>query len=319
MRRGPSARLGNRVSSPLSPEPAAARRGEAGLQAPARLPGTAAGVAAHFEPPRRGGQREPPCSALPGGCVVFCCVFRFCASPWPLCRWAVAWGGPASQVRRRQVPKAAAGPGGQMPNPLACPPAAFLQSRGPCDDRDGSRSRRRREGPEHTRPPPALPLHPCAPPQEGPPLTGRGQGLVPTLKAPAPHPPAPASATAQTPAVLRFGGGVDASPCGLAPQGTGCRVQPRSPAPSSLRLVREHQGFWGAQRLQACRRTGEPRGPDALAAFHWVGASLSRSPAEQQDGAEAVCRGEARARGDAPRDTRLGRRLAEQSLPGPLL
>jgi len=93
------------------------------------------------------------------------------------------------------------------------------------------------------------------------------------------------------------------SPCGWLPQGAGCRVQPCSPAPSSLRPVREHQGLWGAQLLQTCGWTGEPRGPDALATFHWAGTSLSLSPAEQQDRPKAVCRGEARARRDPPQDS----------------
>ncbi|VCX36829.1 unnamed protein product, partial [Gulo gulo] len=293
---------------------------EAGLQAPARLPGAAACVAARFECLRRGGQRGP--SVLgPSGWL--CCVL----SCFPLLRVAVATlqtgGRPGEALPRRsegvRSRKQLRGPGGEMPNPLAFPPPASLQSLGPCDDLDGSRSRRRREGPEHTRPPPAPPLHPCAPPPGGPSPYRPGPGPRANLKAPAPHPAAPASAKAQTPAALRFGDGGDAFPCGLAPQGAGCRVQPCSPAPSSLRPVREHQGFGGAQRLQACRWTGEPRGPEALATFHWAGSSLSPSPTEQQDRVEAVRRGEARAPGDLPRDTRLGRRLAEQSLPRPLL
>lgn len=68
----------------------------------------------------------------------------------------------------------------------------------------------------------------------------------------------------------------------------GCRAQPCSSAPSSLRPVREHRGLWGAQFPQTCRWTGKLRGPDALATLTGRGVSLLLSPVEQQAGTKPV-------------------------------
>lgn len=248
------------------------------------------------------GSANRPCLALPGGCVVFCCVFRFCVSPWPLCRREGGLGRPCLAGQKASGPRSSCGaPGVRCLTRSPALPWLFFSRLAPVTTwtvPGAGGGGRALSTPVPHLPRPCTPAYPTpggsSPLQAGARASCQPQGSCsPT--------PSPASAKAQTPAALRFGDGGDASPCGLAPQGAGYRVQPCSPAPSSLRPVREHQGFGGAQRLQTCHWTGDPRGPDALGTFHWAGASLSPSPAEQRQSRSCPWRGGQGPGGSAPR------------------
>uniref|UniRef100_M3Z8D5 Uncharacterized protein n=1 Tax=Mustela putorius furo TaxID=9669 RepID=M3Z8D5_MUSPF len=290
---------------------------EAGLQAPARLPGAATCVAARFERPRRGGQREP---SVLGPSGQPCCVL-LCFPLLPVAVTTLQTGGRPGEalprrsegVRSRKQPWA---PGVRCLTRSPALPRLFFSRLAPVTTwtvpgaGGGGRARAHLSPTCPTLAPLRTPPRRVLPLQAGARASCRPQGSCSP-------PPSPASAKAQTPAALRFGDGRDVSPCGLAPRGTGCRVQPCSPAPSSLRPVREHQGFWGAQCLQTRRWTGMLRGPDALATFRWAEASRLPSPAEQGDRAEAVRGGEARAPGIRPETPDRGGSWPSKACPGP--